>query len=296
MALIKCSKCGQSISDTSTTCIHCGAPVKPAKLCPECKNPVSPQATVCPSCGYSLTAQPTTTQQIEEQKTPTSTTANEDFVSTTINEWKEKSKSFQFVNKGLIITGILALAFFAFVLFIFFIVSKDNPFRALRMVDTFSILMALAILVSVELPGLLGFCVVFSFKNYLSTKNNLEKGFLKRFITSFPEYVQPTTAKNRVDKNVIPLACALIEKQSSKVLYFINITLSITNCIIFFLLFKTFVKQLLYHSLLFGTMPVLELGWTFIQNNFALIIIIILFDIIAVVCEPLCKHPNLKKK
>lgn len=52
MALIKCSKCGQKITDKSFTCIHCGFPLGKTKICPECGATANNKDTVCKSCGF----------------------------------------------------------------------------------------------------------------------------------------------------------------------------------------------------------------------------------------------------
>ena len=36
MALIKCSECGNQVSDKATACPNCGAPVAAGPQCPEC--------------------------------------------------------------------------------------------------------------------------------------------------------------------------------------------------------------------------------------------------------------------
>ena len=51
MALIKCSQCGQEISDKASKCIHCGAPILKLQTCEECGNKYSAQDKLCPSCG-----------------------------------------------------------------------------------------------------------------------------------------------------------------------------------------------------------------------------------------------------
>lgn len=53
MALIKCPNCGAMVSDTTETCIHCGAPLN-EKKCPNCGQMVPIDLKTCPSCGASL--------------------------------------------------------------------------------------------------------------------------------------------------------------------------------------------------------------------------------------------------
>lgn len=56
MALIKCSECGQEISDKASACPNCGCPViqKKQYKCIECGHEVSENDTICPNCGYPL--------------------------------------------------------------------------------------------------------------------------------------------------------------------------------------------------------------------------------------------------
>ena len=51
MALIKCSECGQSVSDKASICPHCGNPLTPKVFCDECGNELSPNDRICPKCG-----------------------------------------------------------------------------------------------------------------------------------------------------------------------------------------------------------------------------------------------------
>ncbi len=69
MALIKCRKCGQMVSDKADFCSVCGAPVAEETMapitgedatyvCEECGNPLSVNAATCPSCGAPVTCKP----------------------------------------------------------------------------------------------------------------------------------------------------------------------------------------------------------------------------------------------
>lgn len=51
MALIKCSSCGQMISDKAKNCPKCGTPVEIPLKCEECGESVSPHSVSCPNCG-----------------------------------------------------------------------------------------------------------------------------------------------------------------------------------------------------------------------------------------------------
>lgn len=51
MSLIKCSECGQEVSDKALACPHCGAPVVKDVYCTRCGAKYPETAAVCPSCG-----------------------------------------------------------------------------------------------------------------------------------------------------------------------------------------------------------------------------------------------------
>lgn len=56
MALIKCSECGQNVSDRASACPHCGNPLTPKVLCEECGYELSPNDNICPQCGCPIPA------------------------------------------------------------------------------------------------------------------------------------------------------------------------------------------------------------------------------------------------
>ena len=53
MAMIKCPKCGEGISDKSTTCIHCGhVLIEESKVfCEECGAEIEKNEEICSKCG-----------------------------------------------------------------------------------------------------------------------------------------------------------------------------------------------------------------------------------------------------
>ena len=51
MAMITCPQCGIKISDESSQCIHCGAPIVKYQVCEECGNKYPAQEKICPNCG-----------------------------------------------------------------------------------------------------------------------------------------------------------------------------------------------------------------------------------------------------
>ena len=51
MALIKCTECGQDISDKAKKCPQCGAPVERMVSCSECGTQMRGNVKTCPNCG-----------------------------------------------------------------------------------------------------------------------------------------------------------------------------------------------------------------------------------------------------
>ena len=52
MAMIRCEKCNELISDKSTNCVHCGYPVKSNhRICKECGNIIGEDEKTCHFCG-----------------------------------------------------------------------------------------------------------------------------------------------------------------------------------------------------------------------------------------------------
>lgn len=71
MAIIKCSKCGQEISDRAEKCIHCGEVIakgQPIKICPECEKEVPFESTVCPHCGCPIEDVGKTLEQVDNNR------------------------------------------------------------------------------------------------------------------------------------------------------------------------------------------------------------------------------------
>lgn len=69
MAMIKCPKCNEEISDKSKKCVHCGYVLveEEKKVCPECGEELRKNAKECPKCGCPVEAEEKTvkTQQVE---------------------------------------------------------------------------------------------------------------------------------------------------------------------------------------------------------------------------------------
>ena len=62
MALVKCRKCGNLVSDKADSCSICGYPVSIEediikKMCPECGNSSDNEGDICPHCGYTNNSQ-----------------------------------------------------------------------------------------------------------------------------------------------------------------------------------------------------------------------------------------------
>lgn len=71
MAMIKCPKCNEEISDKSTKCVHCGEVlVEEQKLfCEECGTELKKNAKVCPKCGCPVSKEEKNVpQQVEVTK------------------------------------------------------------------------------------------------------------------------------------------------------------------------------------------------------------------------------------
>jgi predicted nucleic acid-binding Zn ribbon protein len=59
MALIRCPKCGNEVSERASSCPHCGLSLsenlqKEKLKCPECSSELPDNATFCPNCGYPI--------------------------------------------------------------------------------------------------------------------------------------------------------------------------------------------------------------------------------------------------
>lgn len=51
MSLIVCKECGKEVSDTASSCPHCGAPVVKDVFCTSCGTKFSGNSEYCPNCG-----------------------------------------------------------------------------------------------------------------------------------------------------------------------------------------------------------------------------------------------------
>lgn len=65
MALIKCTECGQMVSERASQCPNCGCPVEKKIVCEECGGNVSPHDIVCPNCGCPLKVEETESKVME---------------------------------------------------------------------------------------------------------------------------------------------------------------------------------------------------------------------------------------
>ena len=65
--MIKCSECGQMVSDKAAACPHCGYPVKVPMVCPECGEAISERDSYCLKCGCPLNqnTQPQAVEQVD---------------------------------------------------------------------------------------------------------------------------------------------------------------------------------------------------------------------------------------
>ena len=69
MALIKCTECGEMISDKATVCPHCGAPIEKMTKCEDCGAEYSADAEMCPNCGCPNSLKEAKEQSSEQRNT-----------------------------------------------------------------------------------------------------------------------------------------------------------------------------------------------------------------------------------
>lgn len=69
MALIKCTECGEMISDKATVCPHCGAPIEKMTKCEDCGAEYSADAEMCPNCGCPNSSKEAKEQSSEQRNT-----------------------------------------------------------------------------------------------------------------------------------------------------------------------------------------------------------------------------------
>ncbi len=70
MALIKCPRCGSSVSDKAEICPKCRNDLSNLILCPECGTKVLPGTASCPECGYPFTFSNTEVYMGPKRETP----------------------------------------------------------------------------------------------------------------------------------------------------------------------------------------------------------------------------------
>lgn len=99
MAMIRCPRCGNFISDKAPKCVHCGFMLaEDIKFCRECGEELEAGAIICGMCGC-----PIGSIEIKDEKEPQQTV---------LVKSKSKGKSKAKVHKGLLVT-ILILAIIA---------------------------------------------------------------------------------------------------------------------------------------------------------------------------------------
>ena len=69
MALIKCTECGEMISDKATVCPHCRAPIEKMTKCEDCGAEYSADAEMCPNCGCPNFSKEAKEQSSEQRNT-----------------------------------------------------------------------------------------------------------------------------------------------------------------------------------------------------------------------------------
>jgi type II secretory pathway pseudopilin PulG len=118
MAMIKCPKCGEMISDKATKCVHCGFDLvtKPKIFCKECGAELEDGTTVCGNCGCpvedeatkddSLKTMPNT--ETKENSEPSATITVQSKNEETVNN-KKKSKKLTGIIIGVVVVLVIGL-------------------------------------------------------------------------------------------------------------------------------------------------------------------------------------------
>jgi len=85
MAMIKCPKCGEMISDKAAKCVHCGFDLtkKSKKICKECGAELEDGATICGNCGCPVEEKvdienTVSVSNVKESKTDIDTSSSDD--------------------------------------------------------------------------------------------------------------------------------------------------------------------------------------------------------------------------
>ena len=91
MALIKCTECGQMVSDKAANCPNCGCPVEREVICEECGEHFKEGVCTCPKCGC----------PVETNATPNNNMAGarKDTLFDNSEEQKQKVQNFIVFNK-----------------------------------------------------------------------------------------------------------------------------------------------------------------------------------------------------
>ena len=101
MAMIPCPKCGESISEQSKFCIHCGAKfVK--DVCPACGAEIEENAKFCANCGNQIEkAKPAPVQKVERKTEQKEETQEIPGPFEIVEGWKQSSAFARFLCGGL---------------------------------------------------------------------------------------------------------------------------------------------------------------------------------------------------
>ena len=109
MAIIRCKRCGNWVSDYSDRCDRCGTPVLKLHTCPGCGIPVSGSNAKCPKCGYRLGA----------SYNPNSLSRNPNVIDHGV--YKNDNNSKYLVYTFIALATILIIGFC-----LFFVINKDS--------------------------------------------------------------------------------------------------------------------------------------------------------------------------
>lgn len=165
MALVKCPECGESISSTVDTCIHCGALLR---TCPNCQTAITGEMAFCPECGTRLAV----LKETEVHPTREFQTANEDVPKESqpseqvdlvplgyyIEDWKESAPSsviakilYVFLTISFVL-GLILVGLFVIALFIVFI---SGAMSSLTSIFPLLLLLSVLFLLPAEICGII---------------------------------------------------------------------------------------------------------------------------------------------
>lgn len=79
---MKCTKCGQMVSDRAEMCPNCGCSIKKKIVCEECGETIEPHDRICPKCGCPTSE----SESVKTNESPTTVNQKNEQPTTAINE------------------------------------------------------------------------------------------------------------------------------------------------------------------------------------------------------------------